>query len=132
MDQTSANWLAYIFAVRVRLDNRLGPVITNIMSNTYPPITTLQSGVQMPSVVQGGHFYSYNSLHLTEISRAIDKLTDDALLNQSHPSVAMTLSLMLAALPLLNNYRKNLLLHIENNYKNFLFRNSEKGIISSM
>jgi hypothetical protein len=30
-DRTDANRLAYIFAVRVRLDNRLGPVKTDII-----------------------------------------------------------------------------------------------------
>jgi hypothetical protein len=53
-----------------------------------------------------GHFYSYDSLHLTEVSRAIDYYTKDSLSNQSHPCASLTLVMMLAVLPLLNDYRK--------------------------
>lgn len=60
----------------------------------------------VPSVVRGGHFYSYNSLHLTEVSRAIDFVTNESLSNQSHPCASLTLAMMLAALPLFNEFRK--------------------------
>ena len=57
----------------------------------------------VPSVVRGGHFYNYNSLHLTEVSRAIDLRSEDALSNQTHSSATLTLTMMLAALPLFND-----------------------------
>lgn len=57
----------------------------------------------IPSVVRGGHFYSYTSLHLTEVSRSIDKLTEESLSNQTHPCASLTLAMMLLALPLFND-----------------------------
>ena len=61
----------------------------------------------IPSVNRGGHFYNYNSLHLTEVSRAIDFLTDESLSIQSYPSASMTMKMMMAALPLFKEYSKS-------------------------
>ena len=60
----------------------------------------------IPSIVRGGHFYNYNSLHLTEVSRAIDYMTNASLSNQTHNSTPLTLVMMMLALPLYNDYRK--------------------------
>jgi hypothetical protein len=57
----------------------------------------------VPSVTIGGHLYSYNALHLTELSRSLDKKTDEKFTNTSHPSSTLTVALMLAALPLLKD-----------------------------
>ncbi|KAF8810840.1 hypothetical protein BYT27DRAFT_7209061 [Phlegmacium glaucopus] len=55
----------------------------------------------VPSVVLGGHFYTYNSLHLTELWRAIDKRTNSRFTNQTHPNSTLTIMMMMAALPIL-------------------------------
>jgi len=57
----------------------------------------------VPSVTIGGHLYSYNALHLTELSRSLDKKTNEKFTNTSHPSSTLTVALMLAALPLLKD-----------------------------
>ena len=60
----------------------------------------------IPSIVRGGHFYNYNSLHLTEVSRAIDYRTNASLSNQTHLSTPLTFVMMMLALPLYNDYRE--------------------------
>lgn len=48
----------------------------------------------------GGHFYTYNSLHLTECARIYDIHTDSVLTRPYHNGVTLTMALMMAALPL--------------------------------
>lgn len=53
------------------------------------------------------HSTSYDSLHHTEFSQSLDILTADSFLNQTHPSVSLTIMMMMAALPRLNKYCKS-------------------------
>ncbi|KAF8954170.1 hypothetical protein BDZ97DRAFT_1928679 [Flammula alnicola] len=52
-----------------------------------------------PTVAIGGHLYTYGSMHLTEISRALDVDTAGHHSNQVHASAPLTLSMMMCALP---------------------------------
>ena len=61
----------------------------------------------IPSVVRGGHFYTYSSLHLTEVSRAIDYHSNDSLSNQSHPSTPLTIVQMMKALQFYKDFCEN-------------------------
>lgn len=65
----------------------------------------------VPSVNCSGHFYTYNSLHLTEVSHLIDHWTSGSLSNQTHPSSTMTIAMMLAALPLYKNNCKSYIIN---------------------
>ncbi|KAF8954159.1 hypothetical protein BDZ97DRAFT_1766523 [Flammula alnicola] len=48
-----------------------------------------------PTVAIGGHLYTYGSMHLTEISRALDVDTAGRHSNQVHESAPLTLSMMM-------------------------------------
>ncbi|KAF8958772.1 hypothetical protein BDZ97DRAFT_1923393 [Flammula alnicola] len=51
------------------------------------------------SVVAGGHLYTYNALHLTEINRYYDTIYPFQVTNQSHVSAQLTLVRMLLVIP---------------------------------
>jgi hypothetical protein len=68
-----------------------------------PPGTFHEVYTPIPSVTVGGHVYSYNALHLTEMSRSLDKKTEEKFTNTTHPSATLTIVQMLAALPLFKN-----------------------------
>ncbi|CAA7265614.1 unnamed protein product [Cyclocybe aegerita] len=53
----------------------------------------------VPSVTLGGHFYSYDAAHLTELTRSFGFQTNGSLTNQSHDSALFTLEMMVLALP---------------------------------
>lgn len=53
----------------------------------------------MPSVALAGHFYMYDTLHLTEISRNLDSISVPVF-DRTHAETQHTLILMLALLPL--------------------------------
>src|SRR4051812_11020902 len=55
------------------------------MHEVYTPV---------PSVTAGGHFYTYDSLHLSEFSRLYDRKDPFGLTNQEHPSSQTMLSIM--------------------------------------
>lgn len=74
-----------------------------------PPGSLHEVFTPTPAIVRGGHFYTYNSLHLTEFSRSLDAQTQESLSNQSHPSAALTIMMMMTALPHLQLYREGLL-----------------------
>ena len=61
----------------------------------------------VPSVAIGGHMYSYNAMHLTELCRSIQKESDGQFTNQDHSSASITMALMLAALPLIPEQRRS-------------------------
>jgi len=71
-----------------------------------PPATFHEVYTPVPSVTLGGHFYTYNALHLTEMGRACDMHTSGRFTNQSHFSSSLTIALMMAALPLNKHLRK--------------------------
>jgi hypothetical protein len=52
----------------------------------YTPVRTLATG---------GHFYTYDTLHLTEMSRAFDRLHGREVTNTTHVSSFMTLCAMM-------------------------------------
>ncbi|KAF8418657.1 hypothetical protein L210DRAFT_3655539 [Boletus edulis BED1] len=54
------------------------------------------------SFCRGGHFFSYDALHLTEQSRHIDKLKGRYVTNQQHRGTLETLSRMVIALPIIS------------------------------
>ena len=56
----------------------------------------------LASVAVGGHFYSYNTMHLTEESRSIDSLHGKFTTNKEHYHVLDTLIRMVLALPYLS------------------------------
>ncbi|KAF8147196.1 hypothetical protein B0H34DRAFT_391196 [Crassisporium funariophilum] len=64
-----------------------------------PPGTTHEVYTPTPSVTLGGHYLTYGSMHLTEVSRAYDFKTKKLLTNQEHVSIKPLLSMMVAALP---------------------------------
>ena len=47
----------------------------------------------------GGHFYSYDSIHLTEVARYFDFVRDGSFTNQVHHHALETLAQMLVGLP---------------------------------
>ncbi|KAG1722727.1 uncharacterized protein EDB91DRAFT_1255924 [Suillus paluster] len=56
----------------------------------------------VPSFATGGHFYNYESLHLTELSRYIDARKAQFLTNQVHDNTLETFHRMTLALPRLS------------------------------
>ncbi|KAF8062561.1 hypothetical protein FPV67DRAFT_1673032 [Lyophyllum atratum] len=50
------------------------------------------------SIALGGHFLTYNTLHLTEVSRAYDHRKARLVTNADHPSIHLTLSGMMVTL----------------------------------
>ncbi|KAH7921359.1 hypothetical protein BV22DRAFT_1132340 [Leucogyrophana mollusca] len=58
------------------------------------------------SFSRGGHFYSYDTMHLTEVSRFIDHTESVFTTNQEHGHCLETLSRMVLALPCLVGFRK--------------------------
>lgn len=66
-----------------------------------PPGTFHEVYTPVPSVTIGGHLYSYNTMHLTELCRSLQKDSQGRFTNQDHSSATVTTSLMLAALPLI-------------------------------
>ena len=85
-----------------------------IFNSIQPPGCLHEVYTPTPSITRGGHFYSYNSLHHTKFSRSLDILTEDSFSNQTHPSVSLTLMMMTAALPKLNEYRKSSFFYLLN------------------
>lgn len=69
-----------------------------------------------PSVTIGGHFYTYNTLHLTECARIYDIHTKSILTNQYHNGVTQTMALMMAALPLFPDLGRSLSLSCSPRY----------------
>ncbi|KAH0826479.1 hypothetical protein J3R83DRAFT_5482 [Lanmaoa asiatica] len=51
---------------------------------------------------RGGHFFSYDALHLTEQSRNVDRLKGRYVTNQQHRGTLETLSRMVIALPIIS------------------------------
>lgn len=71
-----------------------------------PPGTFHEVYTPCPSVTIGGHFYSYHTLHLTELSRLILRQSKGGLTNADHRSAGLTIALMMACLPFMKKYRK--------------------------
>ena len=71
-----------------------------------PPGTFHEVFTPCPSVTIGGHFYSYHTLHLTEVSRLIDVASEGGFTNADHSSSGLTMALMMACLPFMKKYRK--------------------------
>ena len=65
----------------------------NFIFSFQAPGTLHEVYTPTPSITRGGHFNTYDSLHLTEFSRSLDTLTNDSFSNQSHPSAALTISM---------------------------------------
>jgi hypothetical protein len=70
-----------------------------------PPGTFHEVYTPVPSVTLGGHMYSYNTLHLTELALSLDKATKEKFTNQSHPSTIATIQSMMAVLPTIKDRR---------------------------
>jgi hypothetical protein len=66
-----------------------------------PPGTFHEVYTPVPTVTVGGHMYSYNTLHLTELCRSMQKASKGQFTNQDHDSASITLSLMMVALLLI-------------------------------
>ena len=49
----------------------------------------------MPSISSGGHFYTYDTMHLTEATLHFDKLTESKHTNHEHNSPLLTMSHMI-------------------------------------
>lgn len=71
---------------------------TNDLCSIQPPGALHEVYTPKPSVTLGGHFYTADTMHLTEVARALDKKTQAKLTNQGHASSQATISIMLAAL----------------------------------
>jgi hypothetical protein len=80
--------------------------LIHIKNSLQPPGSWHEVYTPTPSITQGGHFYTYDSLHLTEFSRSLDLQTKGAFSNQVHPSAGLTIMMMMAALPHLKSYSK--------------------------
>ncbi|KII90905.1 hypothetical protein PLICRDRAFT_28797 [Plicaturopsis crispa FD-325 SS-3] len=52
-----------------------------------------------PSVTLGGHFYTYESMHLTEMARAFDHSASQSSTNTEHPAAERAIARMALALP---------------------------------
>ncbi|KAF8954509.1 hypothetical protein BDZ97DRAFT_1766087 [Flammula alnicola] len=65
-----------------------------------PPGTFHEVYTPTPSVTLGGHFYTYNTMHLTEVARAFDVRNNGKHTNQDHTSAQATIAMMMCALPL--------------------------------
>ena len=66
-----------------------------------PPATLHEVFTPVPSVTIGGHFYTYNTLHLTELARSIDKGSMDKFTNQTTGIAGMTIMAMTSILPIM-------------------------------
>jgi len=71
-----------------------------------PPGTFHEVYTPVPSVTIGGHFYAFDTMHLTEIARALDHRTKGKFTNQDHPHAMYTMAVMMCSLPLFKEYRK--------------------------
>ena len=71
-----------------------------------PPNTLHEVYTPIPSVTLGGHFYSYSTLHLTELCRSIQKKSEGHFTNQDHSSAPITIALMMVALSLIPEQRE--------------------------
>ena len=92
-------WIQQCQKEKVRLDK--------IIIIIQPPGCLHEVYTPVPSVVWGGHFYNYNSLHLTEVSQLLDIMTNEAISNQTHSSASLTLSMMMSVLPIFNDTSKH-------------------------
>ena len=71
-----------------------------------PPGTFHEVYTPCPSVTIGGHFYSYHTLHLTELSRLIHQKSEGGFTNADHQSAGLTIALMMACLPFMKKHGK--------------------------
>ena len=72
--------------------------LTPQFNRIQPPNTWHEVYTPVPSVVRGGHFLSFNALHLTEVSRQFDQAFPRTFTNQDHQSAPLALARMLVVL----------------------------------
>jgi hypothetical protein len=86
--------------------HRLQP--PGVLHAVYTPVKTIATG---------GHFFTYDTLHLTEIARAYDnsflnqQLRKEVATNNEHPAVPRQITRMLLALPRLVTSRRESFYH---------------------
>jgi hypothetical protein len=90
------SWLSRTISVLIRCINR---------SSIMPPGTWHAVYTATPSFTDGGHFFTYNTLHLTEFSRAFDHLHSEYSTNANH-QVDRILSRLTLALPTVSKRRR--------------------------
>ena len=93
--------IMYVFRFLVR--NR-----PNSSTNRIQSAATLHEVyTPKPSITLGGHFVSYNAMHLTEVASAYDVATEGKLTNQEHLSSTDTFCMMMCHLANAPNTRKS-------------------------
>lgn len=73
--------------------------VNGISHRFQPPNTWHEVYTPTKSVTVGGHMYSYDALHLTDVALLFDVMHPMMVTNQSHPSYHLTLVCMMVAIP---------------------------------
>lgn len=69
--------------------------VTQLLFRIMPPGTWHMVYTPIRTLALGGHFYTYETLHLTEMSRAFDRLHCREVTNTTHVSSYPTLCTMM-------------------------------------
>ena len=69
-----------------------------VLSSIQPPGAFHEVYTPCKSVTLGGHFLTYDSLHLTAVSRRFDVVNNNSATNQDHSCVPMLLSAMMVSI----------------------------------
>ena len=84
-----------------------------------PPGTWHVVYTATPSYVSGGHFYTYETLHLTEFSRSFDHLPDGEFATNANNNVLWVLCRMAMALHMLQGTHGTLIRHPSHPFSNW-------------
>lgn len=80
--------------------------VSSRLGSIQPPGQFHEVYTPVPTVSTGGHFYSLDTMHLTEVIKKYDLDTDGVNTNHDHPSTTMTLAMMLNSVKLLDRNGK--------------------------
>lgn len=98
----------------------LDDLLLTLLSSFQPPNGWHEVYTPTNSVMVGGHFMTYDSMHLADVSRRFDVVYPQALTDQHHYSVQTTLMGMLASIARRKNRGKPFCAYITNLFSFFL------------